>query len=121
MDNLFLYPGRGKQLRKAAAGTGNQVSEEFSIPASGFSEIVNFHEGLEGLFEFVFAASPTGDILIEKVATPTAEVTGSTYATVTATGLLSVNWNAGKTLIGSFRIKNTTNQSVSIFYNNRVR
>jgi hypothetical protein len=122
MQNPFVYPGRGKILRKVTGSTLNLATnpETTTIPNNGYSETVQFHEGLEAGFEFVFGSAASGDVLVEKVADPTAAVAGTTFDTISASSELSKNWNAGEFLIGSFRIKNTSGQDVTVYYNNRL-
>lgn len=121
-SNLFLFAGRGKALLRVAASTGNvpTVPNTTTIPNNGFSELVAGHEGLEMAFNFVFGAAATGDMLIETVADGVATAAGTTFDTLTVTAALSGNWNAGEFLPGFWRIKNTSGQSVIVYYNNRL-
>lgn len=123
MSNPFLYPGRGKLLRKVSGATGNSVSdpEVTAIPDGSYSEIVNAQEGLDMCFEFVFGAAATGSVVIQKVPDPAAAGTADTFDTVTLTAAHSANWSAGEPLIGPFRLLNSSGQTLTAYYNNKIR
>ena len=123
MHSLFLHPGKGKVLRQVTGATGNTlvVPDVLDIPNNGYSEIFSGHDGRQIMLEFVFGASAIGDVVIEKVADQFATVAGTAYAATTATNELSKDWSATTPLIGSFRIKNTTGQTVRAYYNNLIR
>lgn len=122
MNNPFLYPGRGKTLRRVTGSTGNTIfaPETTTIPNGGFSELIAAHDARELMFEFVFDAAATGDVLIEKVFDQTASVAGETFATKTVAASRSANWNAVNALVGFFRIQNTSGQSLTVYCQKRI-
>ena len=121
-SNPFLYPGRGLALRRATASTLNQLTtpETTTIPNGGFSEIIGAHDCKELMFDFVFAAAATGDVLIEEVIDATASVAGETFSTLTVAAERSAKWNAGEALTGFFRIQNTSGQSITVYCQKRI-
>lgn len=119
MQNPFLYSGPGKALRKAAASTGNVVTETTTIPAGGYSEVVGGHDCKELLFHADFAAAATGDMVVRQVTTETATA-GETYDTDTLAAKLMWNWNAGEALLGFWQIYNNTDQSATVYVNKRI-
>jgi hypothetical protein len=124
MNNPFLYPGKGIVLRQAAAATGNApASADMSIitvAAAAYSLLIGAHDCLELMFEFVAAAAATGDIVIQKVDSQTAANNGETFDTITLASQRSANWNAGESLVGFFRILNSTNQAITIYAQKRI-
>lgn len=119
MPNPFLNPGAGTALRKVTASTGNALAapETTVIPDAGYTEIVAAHEGAQMIFLFIFAAAATGTVVIEEVIDSSASVAGETFATETVTADRVHRWNAGEPLTGYFRIKNTSGQNMTVYYN----
>lgn len=121
-QNPFLYPGQGIKLRRVNAGTGNAITipETTVIANNGFSEAIAGHDCLELIFNFVFAAAATGDVLIEQGETIDFPNNGKTLATITAAAEFAKTYAAGKPLTGFFRIKNTSGQNLTVYCQKRI-
>lgn len=117
MRNPFLYPGRGKALRRVTGSTGNTPygPETTTIPDGEYSELIAAHDCRDLLFEFVFAAAATGTVGIEKVADETASTGGESFSSESVSAALTHNWSAGEPLIGFFRIKNASGQDLTAY------
>lgn len=122
MQTPFFYPGRGIELRRVTASTGNTLyaPETSTIPNNGYSEIVTGADCLEMLADIVFGAAATGSVLVEKVSTQNATSAGETFDTITVTAQLSTNWNAGEALNGFYRFKNTSGQTMVVTFQKRI-
>lgn len=114
-NNPLLYPGVGYGLRKVTAVTGNIPESPFTttIPANGFSETFSGADCLKVILSLTFAASVTGDVLVQQVAQG-APADGTTFATISTTANLYNQWMSDGPMIGYFRIKNTTAQAVTV-------
>ena len=119
MQNQFLFPGIGKVVRQATSSTNNIAPEDTSIETAGYSEWVAAHDCIELLFAFVFAAAATGSIVIQRCADPTAAVS-ETHETVTITASRFQSWAAGETLLGYYRILNSSGQTMTLYHNKRM-
>lgn len=119
MQNQFLIPGLGQKLRKATSGTNNLPLNDTTIEDGSYTEWVSAHDCLELMFGFEFAASATGSIVIERCADPSG-VLSETHETVTITASRFQSWAAGETLLGHYRVLNSSGQTANIYFNKRI-
>lgn len=121
-SNPFLHPGRGVALRRATGATGNTLTspETTTIPAGGYTEVVGGADCLEMMFEAVFAAAATGDVVVRELTTPGAAA-GETFSTDTLAGELIWRFNAGEPLSGFFQVYNNTDQAATIYVQKRIQ
>ncbi len=122
MNNIFLTSedSKGTPLRRVTADTGNVIVEDTLIPNNGYSETFSGSDCLEFILLFIFSAAATGTVVIQEVIDPAASVAGETFDTLTVTAERVGRWNAGEVLTGTFRIKNTSGQSVTAYVKKRI-
>lgn len=121
MQNPFSYdPPLALKLVTAPTGNVAVDPETHIIPNNGYSEVFSANGCLEFFLEFVFGAPATGDVIIQKVATATAAADGDTFDTYTVTARQTDNWNAGEALLGFFRVKNTSGQTLKVYLQKRI-
>lgn len=118
----FLYDGLGLPLRHVQGAAGNQpVSpDSLVIPNLGYSEAIGAHDATELQFYFKFGAPATGDLVIERGEDINFPNDGRPHDTLTVADERAASWNAGMPLIGFFRIKNASGQTLQVFCQKRI-